>query len=295
MQPQHVVVLRPSRDLCGTTEAEFAELLVRLAPLAVAAKARREDRPGRRRAPGAGQKGAPLWLRLMVALTHLRQGSSTRATAEMFGIHERSVRNWRDELEELLADHGYLPPGASAPIRTLDDLKSYLGGQDTVMVDGTEVPSSMPIGWDAQRAAWSGKSKDHVVKATVVATRDRRPVWFEANPTGEGRTHDVTMLRAQLGLFAVLCSIGSVVLVDKAYQGLWRELGDRVVVPYLTTRGQTKTAAQKRHEQRLSAQRMPVEHAVGRMKNWRALRYWRRPRDRFQRTGRAVATLASFL
>jgi hypothetical protein len=295
MQPQHVVVLRPSRDLCGTTEAQFAELLVRLAPFAAAAKTRREDRPGRKRAPGAGQKGAPLWLRLMVALTHLRQGSTTRATAEMFGIHERSVRNWRDELEELLAEHGYLPPGAPAPIRTLEDLETFLETHDMVMVDGTEVPSSMPIDWDAQRAAWSGKTKDHVVKATVVATSDRRPVWFEANPTGEGRTHDVTMLRAQLGLFAVLCSIGSAVLVDKAYQGLWRELGDRVVVPHLTKRGQTKTPAQKRREQHLSAQRMPVEHAVGRMKTWRALRYWRRPRDRFARGGRAIAILASFL
>jgi len=295
MQPQHVVVLRPSRDLCGTTEAQFAELLVRLAPLAVSAKARREDRRGRQRAPGAGQKGAPLWLRLMVALTHLRQGSTTRATAEMFGIHERSVRNWRDELEALLADHGYLPPGASAPIRTLADLEEFLGAHDMVMVDGTEVPSAMPVEWEAQRAAWSGKSKDHVVKATVVATADRRPVWFEANPTAEGRTHDVTMLRAQLGLFAVLCTIGSSVLVDKAYQGLWRELGDRVVVPHLTKRGQTKTAAQKRVEQRLSAQRMPVEHAVGHMKNWRALRYWRRPRDRFARGGTAIAILASFL
>ena len=86
MGPGHVVVLRPSRDPCGTTEAQFAELLVRLAPLAVAAKTRREDRRDRRRAPGAGQKGSPLWLRLMVTLTHLRQGSTTRATAEMFGI-----------------------------------------------------------------------------------------------------------------------------------------------------------------------------------------------------------------
>jgi hypothetical protein len=232
---------------------------------------------------------------LMVALTHLRQGSTTRATAEMFGIHERSVRNWRDELEELLGEHGYLPPGAPAPIRTLGDLETYLDAHGTVMVDGTEIPSSMPIDWDAQRGAWSGKTKDHVVKATVVATADRRPVWFEANPSGEGRTHDVTMLRAQLGLFAVLCTIGSSVLVDKAYQGLWRELGDRVVVPHLTKRGQTKTLEQKRREQQLSAQRMPVEHAVGRMKNWRALRYRRRPRDRFPRGGRAIAVLASFL
>jgi hypothetical protein len=74
-----------------------------------------------------------------------------------------------------------------------------------------------------------------------------------------------------------------------AYQGLWRELGDRVVVPRLTPRGQTKTRAHRLREQRLSGQRMPVEHAVGRLKWWRELRYWRRNADRFDQVGKAIA------
>ncbi|HVF74190.1 MAG TPA: hypothetical protein VM938_04015, partial [Acidimicrobiales bacterium] len=41
--------------------------------------------------------------------------------------------------------------------------------------------------------------------------------------------------------------------------------------------------------------RMPVEHAIGRMKWWRVMRDWRRPVDRFDRTGKAVAVLASML
>lgn len=291
--PAHVVVLQPSRALCGTTEEQFADLLVRLAPLSVAAKQRREDRPGRRRAPGAGQKGAPLWLRLMVALTHLRQGSSTRATADMFGVHERSVRNWRDEIEGLLVEHGFCPPGVSKPIRSLADLQAHLDAQDTVMVDGTEVPRSMPVDFEGQRAAFSGKSKDHVVKGTVVATAGRRPVWFEANPNGEGRTHDMSMLRQQLGLVAVLAATTATILADKSYQGLRTELGEeRVQVPRLRRRGHPKPQAQRHLEHAMSAQRMPVEHAVGRMKWWRQLRYWRRPPERFDRAGKAIAILA---
>ena len=38
---------------------------------------------------------------------------------------------------------------------------------------------------------------------------------------------------------------------------------------------------------------MPVEHAIGRMKWWRALRYWRNDMTRFGPTGKAVAALAS--
>lgn len=279
--------------MCGTTPLQFADLIERLAPLVAAEHQARGERPGRQRASGGGDKPAPFWFRLLVALTHLRQGTSVRASAKIFEIHERSVRRYRDEVCRLLAAHGCQPPGATRPIRTLEDLRGYLDDVPMVMVDGTEVPRSMPIDWAAQRAAWSGKTKDHVVKGTVVADASRRPLWFEANPTGEGRTHDVTMLRAQLGLFAVLTVIGANVLVDKAYQGLWRELGERVVVPHLTPRGTTKTRAQRLREQHLSGQRMPVEHAVGRMKWWRELRYWRRPAERFDIVGKAIATLAS--
>jgi len=214
------------------------------------------------------------------------------ASAKIVGIHERSLRRYRDQVCRLLAAHGCQPSGAAHPIRTLEDLTEYLDGVPTVMVDGTEVPRSMPIDWAGQRGSWSGKTKDHLAKGTVVADASRRPVWFEANPTGEGCTHDVTMLRAQLGLFAVLTMIGTNVLVDKAYQGLWRELGARVVVPRLTRHGAVKTPAQKLLEQQLSGQRMPVERAI-RMKWWRELRYWRRPAERFDTVGKAIATLAS--
>jgi len=117
-----VVGLVPSRELCGTTEEQFAELLVRLTPLMLERRRCLADRPDRKRAAGAGRRPTAWWLRLMVALTHLRQGTSVRATAAVFGIHERSVRRFRDEVEELLVDHGFQPAGATRPIRSLEDL-----------------------------------------------------------------------------------------------------------------------------------------------------------------------------
>lgn len=291
--PSHATRLVPGRDLCGTTLEQFGELMARLGPLAAEAKRRREDRPGRRRAPGAGQRGEPFWVRLLVALTHLRQGTSLRATAAIFGVDEKSVRNWRDEIEGLLGEHGFVPARRAQPIRTLDDLAEYLGEIDEVMIDATEVRRSAPSDWDSQRGAWSGKSHHYAVKATVVADRSRRPLWFEANPSGEGRTHDVTMLRSQPELLEVLAGSGVTVLADKAYRGLVAELGDRVAVPRLKPRGQPRSQEHKRLDKQLSAARMPVEHALGRMKWWRALQYWRRPPHRFAVTGRAIAVLAT--
>jgi hypothetical protein len=264
-----------------------------LGPLAEEAKRRRQDRPDRLRAPGAGQKGAPLWMRLLVALTHLRQGTALRATGAIFGVDEKSVRNWRDEIEGLLVDYGLRPPGGGRRIRSLEDLAAYLDTVDEVMVDATEIRRSAPGDWEAQRQAWSGKSHGYAVKATVVADAHRRPIWFEANPSGEGRTHDATMLRGQKELLEVLIDSGVTVHMDKAYRGLHHELGDRAQVPLLKTRRQPRTDQEKTRDRRLSTQRMPIEHAIGRMKWWRALHYWRRPIAALSRTGKAIAVLAT--
>lgn len=293
---RHVTVLEPSRDLCGTSPTQFADLLERLAPLVTAEYEARGERPGRQRALGGGDKPNPFWFRLLVALTHLRQGTSVRATAAMFGIHERTVRKYRDEIVGLLAAHGCQPPGAARPIRTLEELRAHLDGlaDECCMVDGTHVPRSMPVDWDAQRAAYSGKDRDHVVKGTVVADRSRRPVWFEANPTGEGRTHDITMLRAQVGLLGVLAATTAHVLADKAYVGLKHDIDpDRSITPEVKPRGGVLDDLARMVNRDLSSLRMPVEHAVGRMKWWRALRYWRNAPERFGPTGKAIATLAS--
>jgi hypothetical protein len=266
--------------------------------MAEAAKRAREDRAGRQRQPGAGRKPVPLQQRLLVVLTHLRQGHSTRATAAIFGVHERSVRNWRDEIEALLAEHGFCPPGARRAICTLEDLQDHLDGLQTeaCMVDGTHVPTKMPVDFQAQRAMYNGKDRDHVVKATVVADAGRRPLWFEANPSHEGRTHDVTMLRAQIGLLAVLGATTATVLADQAYVGLRHDIDpDGLLTPWVKPRGGVLSDNDRDANHLLSSLRMPVEHAVGRMKWWRALRYWRRPADRFQQGGKAIAVLASML
>ena len=293
------VRLVPSRELCGTTPGQFAGLLERLAPLVAQRRQRLADRPGRLRAPGAGRPPFALWLRLLVALTHLRQGMSVRATGRIFGIHERSVRRYRDEIEELLTDHGFCPPGARRPIRNLDDLATYLAelSEGTVLVDGTEVRRWSPYPWEDQKAAWSGKTKDHVVKATVVSDRGRRPIWVEANPSGEGRTNDIAMLRAQDGLLAALqagVTAGTVVIADRGYPTLGRDLGEGgVITPVYANRYHSISETDRVFNRALSSQRMPVEHATGRMKWWRALHYWRRPVPAFGRTVQAIGILAT--
>lgn len=299
MAVSHRVALGPCRELCGTTPGQFADLIVRLAPIAQQRREELADRPGRRRAPGAGRPPRPFWLRLLVALTYLRQGTSVRATAAMFGIHERSVRRYRDEIEELLTRHGFQPAAADRPIRSLEDLTVYVEahGDEPILVDGTEVRRWSPGVWDEQKQAWSGKTKAHVVKATVISDASRRPLWVEANPNGDGRTNDIAMLRAQTSLMlflSVAVGAGVVVVADRGYQTLYKDLDpDRVETPIYRTRYRPLTDDETRYNRDLSARRMPVEHAIGRMKWWHALSYWRRPTAAFDQTSKAIGILAT--
>jgi hypothetical protein len=296
MRDGHWVKIKPSRSLCGTTPEEFGGLLVGLAPLAEADKCAREDRAGRQRAPGAGRKPTVFAVRLLVALTHLRQGSSVRATAGIFGVHERSVRRWRDELERLLVAHGVVPPGADVPVRTLHDLAAFLRAQPEdsyVIVDGTDVPRPRPGSWQAQRPAWSGKSKRHAIKATVLADPDGNALWFEANPTGEGRTQDIAVLRSG-ALLGVLAVAGITVLGDLGYQGLGAWTTGDVYTPVRRRRGHPHLDRDSRlYNHALAQARIRVEHSIAGLKRWGALRHHRRPPATLDRTGRAITVLSS--
>ena len=296
MRDGHWVKIKPSRSL-GTTPGEFGDLLVGLAPLAEAEKCAREVRAGRQRAPGAGRKPTPSSVRLLVAATHLRQGTSVRATAGIFGVHERSVRRWRDELERLLVAHGVVPPGADDPVRTLADLARHLRAQPEdsyVIVDGTDVPRPRPGSWEAQRPAWSGKSKRHAIKATVLAD----PGWERPVVRGQPhrrRPHPGHRRAGALGaLLGVLALAGITVLGDLGYQGLGEWTTGDVYTPLRRTRGRPHLDRDSRLDNHALAQaRIRVEHSIAGLKRWGALRHHRRPTATLDQTGRAITVLNS--
>lgn len=290
----------PSRDLCGASPEEFAELIERLAPVWERRRRELENRPDRERAPGAGRKPAAFWVQLFATMTMWRQGLTVRAAGELFGVHERTIRRWRDGIEDVLCAHGFQPAGVSTPIRSVEDLVAYVEAHEVerVAVDGTETRRSQPTDYQAQKAAYSGKTKAHVVKASVVADDRRRPLWFAGNPSGEGRTHDIRMLRSQTELFATLAAIAALgvwVMGDKAYESLTNDLGPMAVTGTKKPRGRARSMENRLYNRVVSSMRMPVEHAIGRLKWWRAMTQWRRPAHRYDHGGRAIAILTSLL
>lgn len=293
------VLWAPSRELCGLDDDEFADLLVALAPLEIADKAARAQRKPRRRAPGAGRKPYPFGFRLLVGVTHLWLGLSVRQTAAIFRVHERTVRAWRDETIRLLVAHGLRLPGTTEPIRTEAELLEHLkakAGTDLayVVIDGTCTPRPRPGGdWAAQRPAWSGKAHRHVVKASVLADEDGNPLWWEANPSGQGRTHDVAMLRDQ-GLLLILALAGITVIADLGYEGLHHDLDNDLWVPRRHRPGRRLDRDSRLYNRALAQARVRVEHAIGKLKRWGALRHHRRTPTSFDTLGKAIVVLEAF-
>jgi hypothetical protein len=189
-----------------------------------------------------------------------------------------------------------VPPGADAPVRALHDLAAFLRAQPEdsyVIVDGTDVARPRPGSWQAQRPAWSGKSKRHAIKATVLADPDGNALWFEANPTGEGRTQDITALRSG-ALLGVLAVAGITVLGDLGYQGLGDWTTGDVYTPVRRRRGHPHLDRDSRlYNHALAQARIRVEHSIAGLKRWGALRHHRRPPATLDRTGRAITVLTS--
>lgn len=94
----------------------------------------------------------------------------------------------------------------------------------------------------------------------------------------------------------MLAATTATVLADKGYVGLKYDIDpEGVLTPWVKPRGGELSVEDRDANHMLSSLRMPVEHAIGRIKWWRAMRYWRRPADRFNTGGKAVAVLASML
>ena len=92
------------RLLTGVTPDEFDRLLGQLAPLHGQAEARRKDRPGRTRRPGAGRKFAlPLGDRLLMLLIYYRTYVTHAFLGFLFGVDDSSVGRNVNPLQPLLA------------------------------------------------------------------------------------------------------------------------------------------------------------------------------------------------
>src|SRR3954453_13732709 len=160
------------RQLTGITPDAFDRLLADLTPRFEQAEARRKDRPGRQRKPGAGRKHAlSLADRLLMLLIYYRTYATHAFLGFLFGVDDSAVGRNINPLQPLLAGIFRIP---ERRIRLDPEEMREL------FFDATERPTRRPAA--GQRAYYSGKKKRHALKNQVALARRPPPPG-----TGPGR------------------------------------------------------------------------------------------------------------
>ena len=247
------------RQLTGITPDAFDRLLADLTPLHEQAEARRKDRPGRKRKPGAGRNHAlTLADRLLMLLISYRTYVTHAFLGFLFGVDDSAVGRNINPLQPLLAGIFRIPER-----RVALDPEDIRG----LFFDATERPTRRP--GRGQRAYYSGKKKRHTIKAQVVVVR-------RAKPPGPGRKP------RRLRIAAVSESFPGATHDKKVYDrarvvgprdakraGDTAYLGTGLETPARKPRGGELSAGQKAGNRRISRRRVAAEHGIGKMKVWR--------------------------
>jgi hypothetical protein len=274
------------RQLTGITPDAFDRLLAQLTPRYEQAEARRKDRPGRKRKPGAGPKHRlPLSERLLMLLIYYRAYVTHAFLGSLFGVDDSAVGRNINPL-------GPLPAG----IFRIPERRIRLDPEDIreLFFDATERPARRPTA--GQRAFYSGKKRRHTIKDQVVTAR-------RTKPPGPGKKPQ------RLRIAAVSESFPGSVHDERVYDrtravgppdarrtGDTAYLGTPPETPVRKPRGRELTAGQKERNRRVSRRRIVAEHGIGKMKVWRiAAERYRNPVSRHTLTMKNVAGLHNLM
>jgi hypothetical protein len=274
------------RQLTGITPAAFDRLLADLTPRYEQSEARRKDRPGRQRRPGAGRKHALVLAdRLLMPLIYYRTYTTHAFLGFLFGVDDSAVGRNVNPLQPLLAGIFRIP-----------ERRVKLDPEDIreLFFDATERPTRRPA--KGQREFYSGKKKRHTVKTQVVVVRRTKPPGPGAKPrkvriaavcpSAPGKTHDKKVYdRSRVVAPRDVKRTG-----DTAY------LGTGLKTPTRKPRGGELTAAQKAENRRVARRRVVAEHGIGKMKVWRvASERYRNPVGRHTLIMKDVAGLHNLM
>jgi len=274
------------RLLTGITPPAFDDLLAQLIPRYDQAEARRKDRPGRRRRPGAGRKHAlVLDDRLLMLLIYYRTYVTHAFLGFLFGLDDSAVGRNINPLQPLLAGIFRIP-----------ERRVGLGEDEIreLFFDATERPTRRPT--RGQREFYSGKKKRHTIKTQVVVVRRRKPPGPDAQPrrvriaavseSHPGKVHDKKIYDAAR----------VVVPRDAKRTGDTAYLGTGLETPTRKPRGGELTAEQKVGNRRIACRRVVAEHGIGKMKVWRvASERYRNPISRHTLIMKNVAGLHNLM
>lgn len=284
----------------GLPATVLAELAIELAPKYEQAHADRAQAArgrARQRAAGAGRRPKLVFVdALLLTLAYLRLDITQRALAVLYDVDQAQVSRAITLVRPLLANRGCATPAGGPRLATLADVLAYAHttGFD-LCLDATEIPVRRPAaGKPGRRAFVSGKARRNTIKTAVICDQACRLLWTGA--IRPGRMHDATQIRTE-GLEDLLHHFTRVrIWADQAYERLARDHPGQIIVKHpplpatASPEDHTHIAEiRKMHCQ----QRIPVEQTIAKLKTWRGLNRWHKPRHQLPQTIAAIAALVS--
>jgi hypothetical protein len=292
------LVLHPAvfKALTGLGVAQFDALHAAFRPRFAAAERARLGRPDRRRAIGGGHPfGLAARDQLLLTVVWLRRYPINAVLGYLFGVEEttalRTVARVLPVLEAAGLDTMRLPDPGKGQRPDLDALLADTPGL-AVLVDTFEQRVQRPRERAEADAHYSGKQKRHTLKSQVaVDERDGRIV--DVAPSARGPTHDLTLLRRSGLLERLPAGVGA--LGDLGYLGLAQAHPSGLgATPRKKPRGRARPPEDVAYNTAFARRRVPVEHAIGRLRCYQALSQTdRHHRRHHTERARAIAGLVN--
>jgi hypothetical protein len=255
--------------LTGLTVAAFDELAAQVVPAVEAAHRETLDRPDRQRAIGGGDDfDLSTADQLLLTVVWLRQYPTNEVLGFLFGVSDSTASRARTRclpvLEQSGKDTMRMPdPGVARRKRLpalLEDTPGLAG-----VVDSFEQRTQRPK--RRQRAYYSGKKKAHTLKSQVAVDEESGRV-VDVSDSVPGRWADIKLLKTSRVLGRLPEGIGA--LGDLGYVGI-DALHESAACPRRKPRGKPRPPEDVRYNRAFSRRRVVVEHAIGRLRRFRAV------------------------
>jgi hypothetical protein len=247
----------------GVSKREFESLL----PVFTQIVREHAENRKRERAFGGGSNGNIKHPRkkLFFILWYIKVYPTFDVAAYAFASSKSRTQAWAHNilplLEKTLGRKVVLP---KRRISTPEEFLAAFPGMKEVMLDGVERPTVRSQKKKVQGKNYSGKKKRHMRKNIIVTDSKKRILVL--TPSKHGRVHDKKLFdKAALRIPNEVA-----ILADTGFQGLQKQYAT-TLIPTKKPRGGLLSDAQKAMNHLISSCRMPVEHAIGGMKRFRAV------------------------
>jgi hypothetical protein len=273
--------------LTGLTVAVFDELAAQVAPAVEGAHRKRLDRPDRKRAIGGGDDfDLATTDQLLLTVIWLRQYPTNEVLGFLFGVSDSTASRARTRclpvLEQAGKDTMRMPdPGAARRKRLPALLKDTPGL--AVVIDSFEQRTQRPK--RRQRAYYSGKKKAHTLKSQV-AVDEESGRFVDVSDSVPGRWADIKLLKRSRLMKRLPAGVGGI--GDLGYVGIG-DLHASGACPRRKPRGKPRPKRDVKYNRAFSRRRIVVEHALARLRRFRAVT----DVNRHRRKGHAMRVRAS--